>query len=129
MPELPRILHVDDDEDIREITLIALETVGGLQVTQCSSGPEALAVAASVKPGLFLLDVMMPLMNGEETLLALREMPAFAGTPAIFMTAKSQQSDIKRLLGLGALDVIIKPFDAMTLAGQIAEIWARRPAG
>jgi CheY-like chemotaxis protein len=126
MSDLPKILHIEDDEDIREIALIALETVGGLEVIQCASGLEALARAAAIQPDVFLLDVMMPGMTGEETLSALRAMPAFAHTPAIFMTAKAQHSDVRRLLDQGALDVIIKPFDPMTLASQIVEIWTRR---
>lgn len=122
---LPRVLHVEDDPDIREIALIALETVGGLEVAQCGSGQEALARAPELEPGLFLLDVMMPGMNGEETLLALRAIPQFANTPAIFMTAKAQPTEVARLRDLGALEVITKPFDPMTLADQLLEIWNR----
>lgn len=127
MTTLLKILHVDDDEDIREVTLLALRAMGGLDVTQCASGMEALAVVRSVVPDLFLLDVMMPTLTGEQTLRAFREIPQFAATPAIFMTAKSQRSDLKRLMDLGALDVILKPFDVTTLSSQIFEIWARRP--
>lgn len=122
---LPRVLHVEDDPDIREIAMIALETVGGLEVAQCGSGQEALARAPELEPGLFLLDVMMPGMNGEETLLALRAIPQFANTPAIFMTAKAQPTEVARLRDLGALEVITKPFDPMTLADQLLEIWNR----
>ncbi|MEO6299260.1 MAG: response regulator [Paracoccaceae bacterium] len=127
MKTLLKILHVDDDDDIREVTLLALEALGGLDVTQCSSGSEALAVVQSVVPDLFLLDVMMPDLTGEETLRALREIPQFVQTPAIFMTAKSQRSDLKRLMDMGALDVIQKPFDVTTLSSRITEMWARRP--
>ncbi|MFC2968154.1 response regulator [Acidimangrovimonas pyrenivorans] len=128
MAELPKVMHVEDDMDIREIALIALETVGGLDVVQCESGAQALEMAPVEKPDLFLLDVMMPGMSGDETLLALRQMPEFADTPAIFMTAKAQQSEVDRLLEMGALDVITKPFDPMTLAEEILAIW-RRGAG
>lgn len=128
MAELPKVMHVEDDMDIREIALIALETVGGLEVVQCESGAMALEMAPKEKPDLFLLDVMMPGMSGDETLLALRQMPEFADTPAIFMTAKAQQSEVDRLLEMGALDVITKPFDPMTLAEEILAIW-RRGAG
>lgn len=125
---LPKVLHVEDDPDIREIALIALETVGGLNVEQCSSGQEALERAPDLAPDLFLLDVMMPGMNGEETFLALRALPQFAATPAIFMTAKAQPVEVARLRELGADDVITKPFDPMTLAEQIIDIWNRRNA-
>lgn len=126
MSELPKILHVEDDADIREIAMMALEVVGGLTVTQCASGREALERAPAEAPDLILLDVMMPGMSGDETLLALREMPQFAQTPAIFMTAKAQQSEVERLKALGALDIITKPFDPMTLAEQIVDIWRNR---
>lgn len=120
---LPKILHVEDDPDIREIALLALDTVGGLEVVQCASGQDALDCVADVAPDLFLLDVMMPGMNGEETFVALRAMPQFADTPAVFMTAKAQPSEVARLRELGADEVITKPFDPMTLAEQIVEIW------
>lgn len=126
MSELPKILHVEDDPDIREIALMALEVVGGLDVEQCASGADALERAPGIAPGLLLLDVMMPGMSGDETLTALRKMPQFADTPAIFMTAKAQLSEVDRLKQLGALDVITKPFDPMTLADQILKIWQSR---
>jgi len=126
MSELPKILHVEDDPDIREIALMALEVVGGLDVDQCASGADALERAPGIAPGLLLLDVMMPGMSGDETLTALRKMPQFADTPAIFMTAKAQLSEVDRLKQLGALDVITKPFDPMTLADQILKIWQSR---
>jgi CheY-like chemotaxis protein len=127
MYKLQRVLHVDDDVDILEVSLIALAVVGGLEVTQCTSGHEALAKVRTARPDLFLLDVMMPEMDGVETLQGLRAIPRFSGTPAIFMTAKSEKAEIRRLMETGALDVIIKPFNAVTLASQIAAIWGRRP--
>ena len=126
MQTLPKIVHVDDDPDIREISRIALELVGGLEVVQFASGQEVLAGAVAAQPDVFLLDVMMPGMNGEETLKHLRAMPEFATTPAIFMTAKAQHSDIDKLKAAGALDVIVKPFDPMQLAADIIRIWSAR---
>ncbi|OIQ69977.1 response regulator ArlR [mine drainage metagenome] len=127
MENLPKILHVEDDADIREIALIALETVGGLTVEQCASGKDALLRVSAFQPDLFLLDVMMPCMTGEETLLAFRAMPQFSSTPVIFMTAKAQHSEVEKLKQHGALDVITKPFDPMELANQILAIWRTRP--
>lgn len=126
MPDLPKVLHVEDDADIREIAMMALEVVGGLTVTQCASGAEALERAPGEAPDLLLLDVMMPGMSGDETLAALRRMDQFAETPAIFMTAKAQQSEVARLKEIGALGVITKPFDPMTLADEIVAIWRAR---
>lgn len=123
MSDTPRIVHVEDDPDIREIAQIALEVVGGLSVVQFGSGQEALAGAGAASPDLFLLDVMMPGMSGEETMRALRALPQFAATPVVFMTAKAQQSDLQKFIDAGALDVIVKPFDPMALAEQIRSIW------
>lgn len=124
-PDLPLVLHVDDDEDIREIALIALETIGGLTVVQCDSGAEALRLAPQSMPDLFLLDVMMPGMTGIETLRGLRSMEQFADTPAIFMTAKIHDEDVNELMATGALAVIKKPFDTMTVAEEIVTIWRK----
>ncbi len=119
---------VEDEADIQEVARLALEAVGGFTVEICSSGDEALQAAPAFAPDLLLLDVMMSGLDGPGTLLALREMPATAATPAIFMTAKVQPQEVARYKSLGALDVISKPFDPMTLANTIKEIWNRHHA-
>ena len=123
MAELKKILHVEDEPDIREIALLALETVGGFLVESCGSGDEALEKAPGFMPDLFLMDIMMPGMDGPATLVELRKMPEFADTPVIFMTAKAQAQEVVRFKELGAIDVITKPFDPMTLSDQIKKIW------
>ncbi|WP_120997398.1 response regulator [Stutzerimonas urumqiensis] len=127
MAELKRILHVEDDPSIQAVTKLALEAVGGYQVLSCDSGPQALEQVEAFAPDFILLDVMMPGMDGPETLARLRERPALADTPVAFMTAKVQSGEIEHLRGLGALEVIIKPFDPMRLAHQIQTIWDRHP--
>jgi two-component system, OmpR family, response regulator len=122
---LNRILYVEDDIDIRTITLMVLETMSGFVVEACTSGAEALSKASAFQPDLILLDVMMPGMNGPETLLALRKLPQLANTPAVFMTAKVQPKEVQSYLQLGALGVIAKPFDPMTLAGELREMWKK----
>ncbi|MDR6293750.1 MULTISPECIES: response regulator [Inquilinus] len=123
---LTRILYVEDDADIRSVASFALEAVGGFVLAACASGEEALAQAAAFAPQLLLLDVMMPGMDGPETLAALRARPETAATPAVFMTAKVQPQEVARYRALGALDVISKPFDPMTLSDEIRALWARR---
>ena len=123
MAELVKVLHVDDDEDIRVIAKMALEMIGGLEVHQCASGPQAIAEAASFAPDLFLLDYMMPGMNGEDTLKGLRQIPTLENVPAIFMTARAQSEVVDELKRHGALEVITKPFDPMELAAQLRESW------
>ena len=124
MPQpLARILYVEDEPDIRAVAQMALEAVGGFTVIACSSGSEALAAAPTAHADLLLLDVMMPGLDGPSTLKALRAMPATAGTPVIFMTAKVQAAEVAQYRELGAIDVIHKPFDPMELSAQISRIW------
>ena len=123
MKTLKRILYVEDEPDIRAVTQVALETVGGFELKICSSGEEALDTVISFSPELLLLDVMMPDMDGPTTLTAMRELPELGNIPVIFMTAKVQADEIAELKSLGALDVIAKPFDPMALADQIKSIW------
>lgn len=127
-PDLTRILYVEDEPDIQAVARIALETVGGFTLTICGSGKEALANAAAFAPDLLLLDVMMPGMDGVTTLQELRKQSAMSATPVMFMTAKVQPQEIAQLMSLGALDVIPKPFDPMTLADQIRRLWIKHLA-
>lgn len=123
-PPLSRILYVEDEPDIRFVAQMALKAVGGFTVIACASGPEALSAAPDARVDLLLLDVMMPGMDGPSTLKALRELPATASTPVIFMTAKVQAAEVALYKSLGALEVIPKPFDPMQLSAQIRAIWA-----
>jgi two-component system, OmpR family, response regulator len=125
---LTRILYVEDEPDIRVVAQMALEAVGGFTVIACASGQEALNAAPGAKADLLLLDVMMPGMDGPSTLKGLRELPATANTPVIFMTAKVQAAEVAVYKGLGALEVIPKPFDPMELSAQIQRIWAEQSA-
>lgn len=120
---LSRILMAEDEGDIQTVVKLALEMVGGFHVEVVGSGQEALRSAPHFAPDLILLDIMMPGMDGITTLKALRELPAVMATPVIFMTAKVQQHEIAHYKALGALDVISKPFDPMTLSMTISSIW------
>ena len=125
MAELKRILYAEDEPDIQAIAKIALETVGGFELKICNNGEEALANAVSYAPDLLLFDVMMPGMDGPSAFKAIKEMPELANTPAIFMTAKVQPTEVAEYKAFGAIDVIAKPFDPMTLAEQIKTIWQK----
>lgn len=124
---LERILYIEDEADIQTIARLALESIGGFVVETCSSGREGLDRVADFAPDLVLLDVMMPDMDGPATLRALRQLPGMAALPVVFMTAKVQPQEVAEYRARGALDVIAKPFDPMTLAAQVREIWARQP--
>jgi two-component system, OmpR family, response regulator len=121
---LNQILYVEDDPDIQAVAQIALETVGGFTLKICDSGRAALdAIHAGFAPDLMLLDLMMPGMDGATTLAHLRKLDATAHTPAIFMTAKVQASEIAYYKSLGAIGVIAKPFDPMLLSQQVLRVW------
>jgi CheY-like chemotaxis protein len=111
-----RILHVDDEPDIREIVDLSLGLNPDFQVRTCASGDEALAAAAEWSPELILLDVTMPRMDGPTTLSGLRKNPKTTDIPVLFMTARAQPREIEQFIALGAQGVISKPFDPMTLA-------------
>ena len=121
--DLNKVLYVEDDADIRAIAELALQDVGGFSARLCSSGAEAVEAAPDFQPDLILLDVMMPEMDGPETLKALRKIEATQTTPVIFMTARIQRTEIDEYLSLGALGVIPKPFDPMTLADEIRRMY------
>ena len=113
-----KLLYIEDEADIREIAAFALEDEG-FDIIFCESGEQALEKAASFQPDLILLDVMMPGMDGPTTLQNLRKLPEIESTPVIFLTAKVQPNEVQSFLNLGAIDVIPKPFDPMSLPSQI----------
>jgi CheY-like chemotaxis protein len=127
--KLTRILYVEDDADIREIVRMSLETVGQYQVAACGSCADALGIVDDFAPDLLLLDVMMPDVDGPETLEYLRERDAAADAPAIFLTASVQAEEMERYADMGVVDVIIKPFDPMQLPGQLEATWQQHRNG
>jgi CheY-like chemotaxis protein len=123
---LHKILMVEDEPDIQSVARLALEAVGGYEVQMCGSGVTAIECAEAFAPDIILLDVMMPGMDGPTTLQNLRKLPTIAQTPVIFMTAKVQPQELATYRELGALDVISKPFDPMTLSSELRRIWDRQ---
>ncbi len=120
---LKRILYVEDEPDIQAIAKLTLENIGQYDVELCSSGNEALASIKGFGPDLVLLDVMMPEMDGPTTLKELRKLPEGENLPIIFMTAKVQPSEVAHYRDLGAIGVIAKPFDPMTLSITVNQLW------
>jgi CheY-like chemotaxis protein len=117
-----RVLLVDDEDDIREVAGMSLETVAGWSILAARSGREGLKIAAEQKPDAILLDVMMPDMDGPSTFKNLQENETTKSIPVIFLTAKAQTREQRGFRELGAHGVISKPFDPLTLADQVAEI-------
>lgn len=128
-PAPARILYVEDDPSIQQVGRLSLERVGGFTTRTCGSGAEAVACAPEFRPDLVLLDVMMPDMDGTETLARLRSLAGLEAVPVIFLTAKVQPRERDRLLSLGAIGVVAKPFDPMSLPSEIRAMWAARAGG
>lgn len=122
---LRQILYAEDEEDIRSITQIALEDIGGFTVKYCTTGQEVLDALHSFTPDLFLLDVMMPVKDGPTVLKEIRQMPQFSSIPTIFMTAKIQPQEISIYKKMGVIDIITKPFDPMLLSEKIKQAWEK----
>jgi CheY-like chemotaxis protein len=117
-----RILIIDDEEDIRQVAALSLETVAGWEVMMANSGAQGLARAVDYQPDAILLDVMMPGMDGPSTFRELRKNPATAKIPVLLLTAKVQSTDQRRFADLGVEAVLFKPFDPLTLATQISTV-------
>lgn len=119
---MKKILLIDDEADIREVAGLTLETMGDFEVFSAANGFEGVRIAAAVQPDVVLLDVMMPEIDGPSTLALLRETLSTREIPVIFMTAKVQASDRRKLSELGARGIISKPFDPMSLANEVLDI-------
>jgi CheY-like chemotaxis protein len=115
-----RILLVEDEDDIREVAQASLELTRGWEVHAASSGIDGLARALEVQPDAILLDVMMPDLDGPGTFAELKRNAATAAIPVIFLTAKVHSSERNRFMELGAVGVLPKPFDPMTLGDDVA---------
>lgn len=117
-----RILIIDDDDDIRQVTALSLETVAGWDVVTANSGANGIRRAQEEKPDAILLDVMMPGMDGPTTFQELQKSSETANIPVMLLTAKVQGADQKRFAGLGVAAVLFKPFDPLTLAQQVRDV-------
>jgi two-component system OmpR family response regulator len=121
-----KLMYVDDEPDIREIASFALELDPAIELRAHASGAEALDALAvdAWRPEVILLDVMMPDMDGPTTLDRIRDVAGMEATPAIFITARASPQERAAFLARGAVGVITKPFDPMTLAGDVRSILA-----
>jgi two-component system OmpR family response regulator len=126
--QVPRVLVVDDEPNIRELVEVALK-FHGCAVTTGATGGEALRLAESDRPDLIVLDVMLPDIDGFEVCRRLR-----AGdneVPIIFLTARDTTSESITGLTLGGDDYITKPFSVEALAARVRAVLrrARRQPG
>jgi CheY-like chemotaxis protein len=117
-----KILIIDDEEDMRSIASMSLGLLGGAEVVEAASGPEGLRKAAEELPDVIILDLIMPDMDGAQTLANLRKNPRTEAIPVIFLTIKGMFEEFDKLKSLGALAVLTKPFDPTRLTSQIIQI-------
>jgi two-component system alkaline phosphatase synthesis response regulator PhoP len=122
-----KILVVDDEEDILELLRFNLSNEG-FQVYCAATGEEALEKVKLELPGLILLDLMLPGMDGLEVAKRLRSQPSTGGIPIVMLTAKGEEADIVKGLEIGADDYITKPFNRKVLAARIRAVLRRKGA-
>ncbi len=120
-----RILLVDDEAELVEMVQAILRAAGFENVSIARSGEEALRAVEAHAFDLFVLDVMMPGIDGFQLLARLRALPATADVPALFLTAKDEPFDRVNGLTLGADDYVVKPFLPQELILRIAAILRR----
>lgn len=121
--ELTRVLYLEDDPSLSELAMMGLEYNPVFDVLHCASGKEAISKCAEFKPQLCLFDVMLPEMDGPTTFHKVRETMKAEDLPVIFMTAKAQRHEVAQYMALGALGVIRKPFNPLTIGDEVGEMW------
>jgi two-component system, OmpR family, alkaline phosphatase synthesis response regulator PhoP len=124
----PKILIVDDEEDLLELVRYNLSGEG-FSVTCAVTGEEALDKVGSVSPDLILLDLMLPGIDGLEVARRLKSHPGTQEIPLVMLTAKGEEGDIVKGLEIGADDYITKPFSRKVLAARIRAVLRRKEAG
>ncbi|HEY3303544.1 MAG TPA: response regulator [Candidatus Binatia bacterium] len=124
-----KILVVDDNPDNQDILIFRLRRMGNFELVAASNGKEALEVAARVRPDLILMDLRMPVMDGYEATLLLRQTEWGKNLPIIAVTAASNEEYREKALKVGCSDFIAKPIvDYSVIGRKIQEIFASRAA-
>ena len=126
--ERKHILLIDDEDDIRAVAGVSLEAVGGWQVSSANCGSDGIALAIAEQPDAILCDVMMPDLDGPETVTRLQANPATRDIPVILLTARVLAADRERFDRLGVAGVLFKPFDPMKLSDDVEAILVRERA-
>ncbi|MGD9145046.1 MAG: response regulator [Anaerolineae bacterium] len=119
-----KILVAEDEPDIRDLIAITLR-YAGYKVLEAIDGEDAVNKAREESPDLILLDVRMPNMNGYQACILLKAQDSTRGIPIIFLSARGQETEIKRGLELGAEEYILKPFAPDELYRRVDRILER----
>lgn len=117
-PAVEKILVIDDESRMRKAVVEALASEGYLTV-EAHNGKEGVALAGRESPDLIVCDITMPEMNGHRVLQTLRDQPATAQIPFIFLTGWSEREDVRAGMNLGADDYLVKPVDPTELLAAV----------
>jgi DNA-binding response OmpR family regulator len=123
-----KVLVAEDEPDIRDLIVYSLE-FAGYRVVQASNGEDAIDKAEREQPDLILLDVRMPKLTGYEACERLKARETTRHIPVVFLSALSQESEIRYGLGLGGEEYIIKPFAPDELYRRVTAILERLGRG
>ncbi|HEY7766911.1 PAS domain S-box protein [Longimicrobium sp.] len=118
-PEVRTVLYIEDNRSNVRLVERVLAGRGDLELVAAGEGREGLELARRLKPGLVLLDVHLPDMDGEQVLAELRADPELRATPVVVISADATPGRVQRLLDAGALDYLTKPFDVRRLLAAI----------
>jgi two-component system, OmpR family, phosphate regulon response regulator PhoB len=123
-----RVLVADDEPAIRALCRVNLQ-LGGMEVFEADNGVAALEVVAREQPDLVLLDLMMPELDGWHVARQLASSEETRDLPIVVLSARSERQDIERAHEAGALGYVLKPFDPLSLAGELERTLQRVAAG
>ncbi len=123
----PRVLVVEDEDDIARLIKHTLERRENASVEIVSSGEAALKAVADAPPDLVILDLNLPVLDGTEVCRLLRSRPATATLPIIMLTARTGETDRVSGLDMGADDYVTKPFSLRELAARVRAVLRRKP--
>lgn len=124
--ELKKVLYLEDDANIARVAMISMTRFSDLEVIHCERGEAAIEAFEDFQPDLLLFDVMLPDMDGVQTLKNIQSLEHGRDVPVVFMTAKAQVHEQQKYMDLGALSVIVKPFNAMSLGATLKSLWESR---
>jgi len=120
------VVYVEDDVDIRELVTMTFERESSIRLLAIGPEHQVLGYLRDTRPDLVLLDVMMPGIDGRTIAAAMKADPLLSAVPFVFMTAKARAHDITDLYQLGALAIILKPFNLVELPKEVRNLLARR---
>lgn len=121
------ILHVEDDASQQSLVRISLERLGAYEVRSACDGCQAMDLAQTLAPGLLLLDLDLPGMDGIATLRGLRAIERLRDVPAVFLTSAGPGRMDDELRSLGVHEVLGKPFSPRVLAQTVGRVLSSRP--